>query len=159
MGATIVRPSIDGVANVLASAKKAGSVRRFVHTSSIAAVMNFNADPQTTFSSADWNDAGTVANGDAYGYAKTMAERKVHEHDGEGFDCVALCPGVVLGPSLCKAHTKASVVVLRQMLYGNPQPVYESAFTDVRDVADAHVKALGLAENATARRFLLCSDS
>jgi len=158
---TIVRPSLEGVQNVLGSADRASSIRRFVHTSSIISTMSFTSPPDTTFSEADWNDASTVANGDAYGYAKAQAERLVHAHTGK-YDCIAMHPGVVLGPCLCKAHTKASVVVVRQMLFGNAQPSYNTAFVDVRDVADAHVKALMLPEASVGmgpRRFIVASDT
>lgn len=161
--AEIVRPSIDGVRNVLASADKAGTVQRFVQTSSIIATFSYTKPADTTFSEADWNEASTVANGDAYGYSKVMAEREAHNHgQGKSYDVVALNPAVVLGPSLCKAHTKASVVVIRQMIFGNAQPTYKTGFVDVRDVADAHVKALslaGAAEGSGPRRFIICSDT
>lgn len=96
-------------------------------------------------------------------YAKTLAELEAHSHTGggQGFDCVSLCPGVVLGPSLCKQHTKASVVVVRQMLYGNAQPDFDTAFVDVRDVSEAHVRALVLEQDSSERccRFLICSSA
>lgn len=62
-------------------------------------------------------------------------------------------PGVVLGPCLTKAHTKASPVVVRQVLYGNEQANYRTSFVDVRDVAAAHVEALGRPE-AGGKRFI-----
>lgn len=162
--ATIVRPSIEGVTNVLGSADRSDSVRRFVHTSSIISTMSYTSPPDTTFSEADWNEASTVANGDAYGFAKVQAERLVQSHTegGSKYDCIAVNPGVVLGPCLCKAHTKSSVVVVRQMLFGNAQPTYSTAFVDVRDVADAHVKALMLPEASVGlgpRRFIIASDA
>lgn len=159
---TIVKPSVDGVKNVLSSADKAGTVKRFVQTSSVIATLSHTSDPSTTFSEKDWNTASTVENGDAYGFGKTLAEREAHEHKGNGYDVVALNPGVMLGPCMTKAHTKASVVVLRQMLYGNAQPVYKQSFVDVRDVAQAHVRALrdlATPADATPQRYLLCSDS
>merc|ERR1712232_1161499 len=140
-----------------------GTVKRFVHTSSVIATLSFVKDPNAEISEQDWNEASTVANGDPYGYAKTTAEREVHNHKGNGYDVVSMLPGVVLGPCLCKTHTKASVVIVRQMLYGNAQPVYKQAFVDVRDVADAHVRALrdlrDAEPNSGPRRFLLCSDA
>jgi len=161
--AEIVRPSIDGVRNVLASADSAGSIRRFIHISSILAATSFDSSPSACFSECDWNQASTASNGDPYGFAKTAAEREVHSHAGTAsYDIICLNPGVCLGPVFCKAHTKASVVVVRQMLYGNPQPSYKTAFVDVRDVAEANVISLGLegvSEVNIPRRFLICSDT
>lgn len=155
----IVRPSVDGVKNVLASADKAGCIKRFVHTSSVISTVNIDKEQTYEVSEKDWNETSTVANGDPYGFAKTAAEKTAHAHKG-AFDLVSILPGVCLGPSLCKAHTKASVVIVRQMLYGNAQPVYQMSFVDVRDVAEAHVKALrDLAPSEEPRRYLLCSDT
>ena len=108
-GDHIVRASLDGVSHLLASLGKAPSVRRLVHTSSIAAVMHFEAPDGHVFSEADWNDRSTPAT-DAYGYAKTAAERAVgaFADAARGRDVVCLNPAVAIGPVYTKAHTKAS---------------------------------------------------
>lgn len=62
---------------MLASVDGAPRITRFVHTSSIAAIMAFDKGPGHVFTEADWNDWSTTARGDAYGYAKTEAERMV----------------------------------------------------------------------------------
>eukprot|EP00746_Dinoflagellata_sp_MGD_P167658 gnl/MRDRNA2_/MRDRNA2_98474_c0_seq1.p1 gnl/MRDRNA2_/MRDRNA2_98474_c0~~gnl/MRDRNA2_/MRDRNA2_98474_c0_seq1.p1 ORF type:complete len:378 (+),score=55.14 gnl/MRDRNA2_/MRDRNA2_98474_c0_seq1:61-1134(+) len=159
----IVDPSVKGTENILASANKSKTVKRIVHTSSIAAVMQFDKQPlDFAFSESDFNTSSSIKVGDPYGYAKVSAEKVVRNHVLEGkaagYDFVTFNPGVVLGPCLCKAHTKASTVVVRQMLYGNPQVDYYTAFVDVRDVASAHVKALSASE-ATNERFILVSDA
>lgn len=43
---------------------------------------------------------------------------------------------------MTKAHTKASPVFIRQLIYGNALPNLYTHFVDVRDVAEAHVQAL-----------------
>jgi len=40
---------------------------------------------------------------------------------GASFDAIAICPGVVLGEAMCRAHTKASPVFVRELLYRNKQ--------------------------------------
>jgi nucleoside-diphosphate-sugar epimerase len=55
-------------------------------------------------------------------------------------------PGMVWGPCLTKAHTKASPSFVRQHLYGVQQPSISFAVVDVRDVAAAHVAAAEAAE-------------
>merc|ERR1712232_458709 len=111
----IVRPSVDGVRNVLASADKSSTVKRFVHTSSMLAVLKWDtSDLNATFDETSWNTASTVKNGDPYGFAKVQAERLVHEHKSSRYDTLVMLPGVNLGPCFTKAHTKASAVVVRQ---------------------------------------------
>lgn len=104
---------------------------------------------------------GAVQNGDAYGFAKVSAERLVRDHVGQGsksYDFVTLNPSVILGPCLCKQHTKSSAVVVRQFLYGNAQPNYCAQFVDVRDVAAAHCLALTIDGEAVNSRFIIASD-
>ncbi|KNC72188.1 hypothetical protein SARC_15260, partial [Sphaeroforma arctica JP610] len=76
---TVVRPSVVGTQNVLNSLTKDGakSVKRLVVTSSIASIMDFNAEDNTTFTEEDYNTTSTVENGDAYGFAKSTAEKMV----------------------------------------------------------------------------------
>jgi len=152
----VVAPSVEGTRHVLSSLDRSTTVRRLVHTSSIAAVYSADRPSGTVFTDCDWNDHSTVANGDAYGYAKTQAERLVHEHVSQGtpYDFVAINPAIVLGPCLTKAHTKASALFVRELLYGNPQLPFYGSFVDVRDVAEAHVRAL-VNPAAAGRRFLL----
>jgi nucleoside-diphosphate-sugar epimerase len=153
----IVNPSVKGTENVLRSIDKSPSVKRFVHTSSVAAILNADKVYGTKFTEEDWNTYSTIANGDPYGYAKAMAERLVWDHcSGKHYDVVVINPGVSLGPCMTKAHTKGSAVVLRQMVFGNEQPNYFAAFVDVRDVAKAHVNALEVAEAAGKR--VLCTN-
>jgi len=155
----IVDPSIVGTRNVLASADRSSTVRRFVHTSSILAALEWDKPTAEFFSESNWNTASTVANGDPYGYAKVEAEKIVLEHPAGSFDCVAILPGVNLGPCMTKAHTKASTVVVRQFLYGNQQPEYFAHYVDVRDTAAAFVRALAVALPAgDSRRFIVASE-
>jgi len=158
--AQIVRPSIEGVQNVLASADRASSVRRFIHTSSELAAVKWDEPPDSLQSEANWNTASSVANGDPYGFAKAKAERLVHEHRPAAYDCIAVLPGVMLGPCLTKAHTKSSAVIVRQYLFGNSQNEYHCHFVDVRDSAVAHVRALAAAfPDGDNRRVLAVSDN
>lgn len=158
--AQIVAPSVQGVKNVLASAEKARTVKRFVHTSSEIATLKWDEDPQTTFNEDSWNTVSTVQNGDPYGYAKSQAEKIALEHKSEHFDLVTILPGINLGPCMTKTHTKSSTVVVRQMLFGNSQPEYQGHFVDVRDTAAAHVRALSHAlEDGANRRFIVVSDA
>jgi len=155
----IARASIEGVRNVLAAVDRAPSVKTFVHTSSIAAVLSLDR-LDTVFDEGSWNDWSSVENGDAYGYGKTQAEKVAAAHfAGDARHFVALNPGIVLGPVFTKAHTKASPVFVRNLLFG--KPTMNSAagnFVDVRDVAAAHAAAVERAAALDGRRYVLVND-
>ena len=143
----IVDPSVAGVENILAAVEKAGTVRRFVQTSSIAALFS-RPEKNRVYDENDWNDAATLAS-DPYGLAKTEAERAVwrfeaaQEPDG-GCRVVVINPGYVLGPVFNGRHSKASPIIVRNMLTGKMPacPRIHLGLVDVREVADAHVAAL-----------------
>lgn len=159
--AKVVQPSLDGTKNVLDSVNAAGTVQRVVQTSSIAAIMRANENEDHVFTEEDWNTYGTVDNGDAYGYAKQAGEKYAHEAaaaENITWDYVSINPHVILGPVLCKEHTKSSAALIRQMIYGNATNNYNAKFVDVRDVAAAHVQAL-LRPEAAGQRFLIINDS
>jgi nucleoside-diphosphate-sugar epimerase len=155
----IVDPSIKGAENVLASIKKSGTVRRIVHTSSIAAIMRVDEPVDTAFTEKDFNTYSTVENGDAYGFAKFRAEQAITDGcKGQSFDFVAINPSVVLGEVFTKPHTKATPVIVRQALYNATIQTFCANFVDVRDVALAHVEAL-VRPDAANKRFILNSDA
>eukprot|EP00931_Biecheleriopsis_adriatica_P091226 TRINITY_DN65123_c0_g1_i1.p1 TRINITY_DN65123_c0_g1~~TRINITY_DN65123_c0_g1_i1.p1 ORF type:complete len:358 (-),score=38.70 TRINITY_DN65123_c0_g1_i1:193-1266(-) len=155
----IVDPAVVGTRNVLDSIDKSGSVKTLVYTSTVLAVQSFGKEEDHLFTEADWNDWSTIENGDPYGYAKTQAETLVHSHSrGKPYSVRVINPGVVLGPVFCKAHTKSSTVLVRELLYQNPMNNYFSSFVDARDVAKAHLEALERPA-AAGKRFIVVSDA
>ena len=157
----IVDPSVQGTENVVSSITKMTTpVSRVVQISSVAAVQTYDKPNDHAFTEADWNDWSSLQNGDPYGVAKTEAERVMMKgSEAHGFECVALNPSIVFGPCLNKAHTKASPVFLRQLLFHNEQPDISFTIVDVRDVAAATVRALALPAAAVAgKRFILAGD-
>ena len=120
----------------------------------------YNVPSSHVFTEADVNDWSSVEKGDAYGVAKTEAEKLVHEHFSSDSDrsSVAVNPGVVIGPVMTKAHTKASALFLRDLIYGNKVMNFPCTFVDVRDVAIGHVNALEKLPDFKGRRFILVND-
>lgn len=154
----IVAPAVEGTQNVMDSIDKSPSVRTLVYTSTVLAVQSFNKAEDHVFTESDWNDWSTIENGDPYGFAKTRAEQLLLERSkGKPYSVRVINPGVVLGPIFCKAHTKASTVLVREMLYRNPMHNYLCTFVDVRDVAMAHLEAMRR-PNAHELRFILVGD-
>lgn len=148
---------VEGIKNVLGSATKAGTVKRFVYTSSFAAI-GHPAPSGYVFTEDDWGDAqrerdpswnpdGIDNNGGvAYAWAKVNTERFINEFTASNsdYDAVSICPCVVLGPLLSTAHEGLGSWqwALARMLEGEPCPRGWNALwniVDVRDVAEAHL--------------------
>eukprot|EP00466_Bigelowiella_natans_P003021 jgi/Bigna1/131025/aug1.13_g5733 len=154
----IVSPSVKGTQNVTTSIHKANSVKRVIHTSSLAAIQTYDKAPNYFFSEKDWNTWSNEVNQDYYGLGKTLAEQEaIKMSSGKSYDLVVINPCVVLGECLTKKHTKASPVFVRELLYGNKLPDTPVNFVDVIDVATAHVEALKRPE-AGSNRFLISGD-
>jgi nucleoside-diphosphate-sugar epimerase len=145
---------VSGTQNVLDSVRKAGTVKRFIYTSSFAAI-GHPAPAGYVFTEKDWasdnreNDPNwgpesIDEKGDAYAMAKVETEHLVNqvaEEDG-GFDAISVCPIVVLGPLLSTAHELVFSWqwVLGRMLRGKPcQRGWQALWNivDVRDVGES----------------------
>jgi nucleoside-diphosphate-sugar epimerase len=147
------------VRHVVESAKAAGSVKRFVFTSSFAAVAHPRPEGYV-FTEKDWcgdnlegyRGAWVEENIDkdrdiAYAMAKASAERMIYrmaEEDG-GFQAMAILPVHVLGPLMTVNHDQpwSWQNCVRQMLRGKPFKAKKGGrmlwnIVDVRDVARAH---------------------
>jgi len=151
----MIVPAREGTLRALRFAKAAG-VKRFVQTSSMAAVAYGRSEKNYTVDESDWTD---VNHPDAYPYvkSKTIAERAARDwvaEQGEGMEFVSVNPSMVLGP-VDDPDFSPSVEVVRQLLNGSMPmaPDLGFAIVDTRDVADLHVRCLeepGLADE----RFL-----
>ncbi len=144
----IIDPSVEGTLNVLESARKAGTVRRVVHTSSMAAVYGWDKPPGHLFTESDWNSSSTLES-DPYGLAKVSAEKAACDFvaalpEDERFELVHLNPGMVWGPPMIKAHCKASPKLVRDVLSRSQPgvPKLMLSVVDVRDVSQVHLQAL-----------------
>ncbi len=143
--------ALNGTRNVLDSVQRAGTVRRFIYTSSFAAI-GHPAPPGYVYTEKDWtsdsreNDPSWSPDridedGEmAYAMAKVEAERlvnRVAEEDGR-FDAISVCPIVVLGPLLSRAHELVFSWqwFLGRMLRGKPCGRGWHALWNIVDVRD-----------------------
>jgi len=154
----IIDISLEGTKNVFASIAKAKSVKRVVHTSSIAAITNHARRPNHLYTEADWASDLTIKNS-PYGLSKVLAEREAWaaERDGQ-FSLVTINPVFVLGPIYSRVHARSSPSMIRDFLRRKMPgaPRLRMSMVDVRDVAAAHVNAL---ENADASgRYILYNE-
>lgn len=153
----LIVPARDGALRALKAAKAAG-VRRFVMTSSMAAISYGHGPGRTSFTEADWTDATSP---DAYPYvrSKTIAERAARDwvaEQGGGIEFCTVNPSLVLGP-LQSGDFSTSLEAIKKLLEGSMPGMPDLGFgiVDVRDVADMHVRCL-TAPNMANERFI-CS--
>lgn len=145
----LVDPAVKGTINVLNAVNKATSVQRVVLTSSLAAIYGDNKDLQTnhvqTITEKMWNTSSSLEHG-AYSYSKTQAELAAWTicEAQERWDMVTIHPGFVLGPSLTRRNDSTSINTMLRILKGDlaiGAPDLRFVFSDVRDVAEGHLKA------------------
>lgn len=155
----LVEPAVEGTRNVLRAAAKAPSVRRVVVTSSMAAITD-EPESDHVLTEQDWNTRSSLERNPYY-YSKTMAERAAWafvEEQRPGFDVVVVNPFLVIGPSR-SPNLNTSNQLFVDLLKGAYPGVMNLTwgFVDVRDVAEAHVRA---AEKPEARgRYLTAGDT
>jgi len=155
----LIVPARDGALRALRAAKAAG-VRRFVMTSSVAAISYGRGRGIHHFTEADWTllDKPGIT---PYIQSKTIAERAARDwvetearKEGAGLEFCTINPSVVLGP-VWSADYSASVIILKKLLDGSVGACPDIGFgvVDVRDVADLHVRALK-APGMAGERFI-----
>ena len=140
----LIVPARDGALRALRAAKAAG-VKRFVMTSSVAAVSCGRGRGVHHFTEADWTDLSTPGLS-PYIQSKTVAERAARDwvaQDGGPMEYCSINPSVVLGPVWSRDYS-ASLVIVKKLLDGSMGATPDIGFgiVDVRDVADLHVRAL-----------------
>lgn len=156
----IVDVALEGTRNALRSAAKAGTVQRFVLTSSVAAVYNIEPRPGYTYTERDWTEDATLEES-PYPLAKTQSEQAAWSFvrdESPSFDLVSINPAYVMGPMYTRGHLRSSPALLRDIFTGKfPMcPQFNFGIVDVRDVADAHVNALEIPE--ASGRYLLYNE-
>jgi dihydroflavonol-4-reductase len=140
----LIIPARDGALRALKAAKAAG-VKRFVLTSSMAAIAYGHGGGKEMFSEADWTnlDDPSVM---PYPRSKTIAEQTARDWvraEGGGMELAAINPSAVLGP-LLGSDFSTSLQLVKQLMSGEIPLCPDIGFgiVDVRDVADLHYRAL-----------------
>lgn len=159
----LIRPAVDGSLRVLKAAAAEAGVRRVVLTSSVASITEGRHPDELkdrTFSEKDWSDleSGRIA---AYPESKTRAERAAWEFiksgqpEGRGLELATINPSFIVGPMIRRSPC-SSVEVVQNLMERKFSiiPDVNLWCVDVRDVAEAHVRAMVLPA-AAGKRFLL----
>lgn len=153
----LIRPAVEGTRRVLEAAAEAG-VKRVILTSSVAAVVDLSRGSQLQ-DEDHWCDP-TKDTATAYEKSKTLAERKAWEiARARGLALTAINPGFVLGPPLDE-HYGSSLGLVERFLKGKDPmvPPMGLAIVDVRDVAEAHLRALQRPETA-GKRYIVSAGA
>jgi nucleoside-diphosphate-sugar epimerase len=180
----LVEPAVNGTKNVLASALKAPKLKKMLVLSSFASVVDLSKNPRPgyVYTEKDWDPitpAQAAENG-VLGYhaSKTFAEKAAWDmwsdakKKGEiGWDLCTFCPPMIYGPPIQEIHVENGIQGLntsvQRLLMGimGKEPAFAPKvatpglphWIDVRDVALALTRALGL-KQGVAERFLLFSS-
>jgi dihydroflavonol-4-reductase len=153
----LIRPARDGALRVLKAAKAAG-VKRVVMTSSMAAIAYGWGDARPNpLTEEHWSNSDNLKDNTAYTRSKTIAERAAWDYmagEGKGMELSVINPSAVLGPAMSR-DLSTSLEIITQLMTGKApaSPRVGFCVVDVRDVADAHVKAMTVPE-AAGERFL-----
>lgn len=141
----LVRPAVDGTRRSLEAAL-AANVERVVVTSSMAAIAYGHERSRTRpYGPDDW----TNLNGrhvSPYAESKTLGEREawmIMDRAGRHDDLAVLNPYYILGPLLDDDPGTSASLILRLMDGSIPMSAgFYFPVVDVRDVAEAHVRAM-----------------
>lgn len=157
----LIRPAVDGTRRALTAAL-ATDVERIVLTSSMAAVYYGHEKTRTApYGPQDWTNL-SARHINAYTESKTLAEREAWllvDSAGRHDDLAVINPNTVLGP-LLDDDPGTSGALLGRLMDGSLPATARLYFPiiDVRDVAEAHVKAMTDPE-AGGRRFPMGAET
>jgi dihydroflavonol-4-reductase len=151
-------PAIRGTTSVLKAARKY-NVKRVVLTSSISAIIE--PMESKTYTPEDWSNPAMQTS--TYGKSKTLAEKAAWDILKDSTtELTVMNPGFLLGPTL---YSDGSLLtgfesgdMIAKIITGNmgAVPEIQLAPVDVRDVAEAHVRALWTP--AAAGKRLICAS-
>ena len=165
--------------HVLESVINAKTIRRFIFTSSFAAVGHPRPEGYV-FTEKDWcgdnlegykgnwSEAKIPENRDiAYAMAKANTEKMIYQAASENgaFDAMAILPLHVIGPLMCENHDQgwSWQNCMKQMAQGNPYKKTKGGRmlwnnVDVRDVARAHRLCAETSSGGNGSRYILSAS-
>ncbi|XP_037497601.1 dihydroflavonol 4-reductase-like [Jatropha curcas] len=158
----IIKPTINGVLNIMRSCVKGKTVRRFIYTSSTSTITIQSESPLKQYDESCWTDADFCYAQKmpiwSYYVAKTKAERAAWEFTKEnGLNLITVHPSAVIGPFLtsslppqrriCNSYTTGNKALYKLMTMGHA--------VHLEDVCDARIF---LFEHPEAHGRYICSN-
>lgn len=157
----LIRPAVDGTLRALKAAKAAGITRVVMTSSAVAVMQKDRPDTGDRYTEADWSDLDRPGTS-PYEKSKTLAERAAWEYletEAPEIQLTTINPVLVTGPPLDSDYGTSVQVVERVLKAQDPMlPSFSLPVVDVRDVAEAHVRALERPES-TGKRFLAATET
>ncbi len=154
----LVDPAVNGTLRVLSACRQSPGITRVVLTSSMAAITD-EPSSDHVLTEADWNTKSTLHRNPYY-LSKTLAEKAAWEfmtREAPGFSLVAINPFMVIGPSFTPTLNTSNQVFVDLSKGAYPGIMHLAwGFVDVRDVADAHIRAMELPQ--ASGRYLCAGD-
>ncbi len=144
--------NVNGTANIAKAALRQ-KVKRFVHTSSTAAI-GVNEDPQATLNENSAFNARKL--GLAYFDTKFDAERELLKVVEDGLDAVILNPGSLLGAGDTRRYEKGYAGLVYKY---NPRLLFHGGinFVDIDDVVRGHL--LAVEKGRRGERYILGGEN
>ncbi|KAH6988939.1 NAD dependent epimerase/dehydratase [Ilyonectria sp. MPI-CAGE-AT-0026] len=158
----MVEPALQGTRNVLNSVNSTESVERVVLTSTIGAIFGDYIDVKSMkdniLHESYFNESSSATH-NPYHYSKVLAEKEAWkiQKSQSRWDMVAICPGLVLGPSLTTGSDSGSLFLLDELFSGQlwfGVPDLSFCTVDVREVVTVHIKAAEVA--SASGRYIIC---
>ena len=157
----LIKPAVEGTLAVMKAAHQ-GKIKRVIVTSSIAAITGVspeNIPDDYTYTEEHWTDVNSEIGKGPYIKSKTLAEKAAWDFlknlpEEERFEMATINPSFVVGPSLCGPGYTSMKVVADTVMAKHPGMIkIMMNFVDVREVAQAHIKALETPD-AAGKRFI-----
>ena len=144
--------NVVGTANIARAALRQ-KVKRFVHTSSTAAI-GVNEDPKTSLNEGTAFNARKL--GLAYFDTKFDAERELLKAVERGLDAVIVNPGSLLGPGDTRRFEKGYAGLVYKY---NPRVLFHGGinFVDIDDIVHGH--RLAIEKGRTGERYILGGEN
>jgi dihydroflavonol-4-reductase len=155
----LVDPAVRGTRSMLEACAGTPGIARVVFTSSVAAITD-EPDGRHVLTEEDWNTKSTLTRNPYY-LSKTLAEREAWafvDAQRPPWTLIVINPFMVIGPSLSKALNTSNKVIADLLNGAYPAiPGLAWGAADVRDVAQAHLRAMDAA-NAQGR-YICAADT
>ena len=143
----VLQPAVEGTKSILDKCKN-HQVKKVVVTSSIHSIIDYNREGERNKFFEGNEPPEITRNTSTYAKSKLQAEEAVKSFiselpDQEKFDVVILNPGYMFGPLFYNHHCTSEDIFVKILLGRFPGlPDIYLPTVDVRDVAEAHYKAI-----------------
>ena len=159
---SIIDPAKNGLLRALKPAVKY-KVKRFVMTSSVAAVYSDSKNQKKVYDHNDWVDLSDPSLS-SYSKSKTLAEKALWEYldtldPKDRIEACTINPAVVVGRSLTKDMGKSNDIIKRMVDGSLPfNAQINIGIVDIEDVSEMHLRAATYPK-VDGKRFLLSERS